>query len=40
MKGQILSTSHSVNNYNPSYFNQLGKNGAGLIDLDAALSGS
>lgn len=35
---RLLATSHSVNSWNPSYQNQLGKNGAGLIDMDAALS--
>ena len=35
----IIGTSHSVNDWNPDYFNQLGKGGAGSIDFDLAVCG-
>jgi subtilisin family serine protease len=38
VRNLILSTSNSVNAWNPNYVNQLGKKGAGLIDMDAAVS--
>jgi subtilisin family serine protease len=36
---RLLTTSHSVDALNPFFAGQLGQNGAGLIDFDAALSG-
>ncbi len=38
VRSLIMSTSISVDPWNPNYLNQLGKKGAGLIDIDAALS--
>jgi thermitase len=40
IKQTIIATSHSVNSFNPDYFNLLGKCGAGLIDFDAAICAS
>jgi subtilisin family serine protease len=39
-KQAVLRGSRCVDAWNPNYVNQLGKNGAGLIDFDLALGGS
>lgn len=38
VRSLIISTSTSVNSWNPLFKDKLGKNGAGLINIDAALS--
>lgn len=38
VRSLIIETSTSVNSWNPAYYEQLGKNGAGLINIREALS--
>ncbi len=39
VRQRILETSHSVDDVNPDYRDQLGRRGAGLIDFEASLAG-
>jgi len=39
LRQRLLASSHSIDSRNPKYVGMLGKNGAGMIDMDLALSG-